>query len=87
MSPRTEAPARPAAPSSRLDRTLWPALLLLAAVCAVFAGTDLDLIVQDWFYDAANARWLVDGHDTFGRLLFYQGPKVVIAAIGLGPVS
>lgn len=86
MSPRPEAPARPAAPPrrSRLDRTLWPALLLLAAVCAVFAGTDLDLIVQDWFYDAANARWLVDGHDAAGRLWFYQGPKVVIAAIGLG---
>lgn len=86
MAPRPEAPARPAPPPrrSRLDRTLWPALLLLAAVCAVFAGTDLDLIVQDWFYDAANARWLVDGHDTAGRLWFYQGPKVVIAAIGLG---
>jgi len=86
MPPCPETPSRPAAlpRPSRLDHTLWPGLFLLGAVCAVFAGTDLDLAVQDRFYDFATARWLMDGHDPVGRLWFYQGPKVVIAAIGLG---
>lgn len=86
MPPSPETPPRPAARPrpSRLDRTLWLALFLLVVVCAVFAGTDLDLAVQDRFYDFAQARWFVDGHDAVGRFWFYQVPKVVIVAIGLG---
>lgn len=79
------APTPPVQPrSSRLDVTLWPALLLLIALFAVFANSDLDLFVQDWFYDFAAGQWIVDGENSLGRLWFYQGPKVVIAAVGFG---
>lgn len=76
-----------------LDRTLWPAVLLLAAVIALFELTGLDLAVQDRFYDFAAQRWIVDAAAPLGRLLFYTGPKVALVipaglavlAFALGP--
>lgn len=81
-SPKTSSRPPPQPSPSRLDRTLWPALFVLAAVFTAFAHTTLDLQVQDHFYDFAAGRWLIDGHDDAGRLWFYQGPKVVIALVG-----
>lgn len=68
-----------------LDRTLWPALLLLAGALALFELTGLDLAVQDRFYDFANRRWLVDAADPLGRLVFYNGPKalIILAAVAV----
>lgn len=86
MPHRPETPSAPSATPrpSRLDRTLWPTLLLLAVLFMIFAGTELDLRVQDRFYDFKAGRWLVDGQDRAGRLWFYQGPKIAIAALGGG---
>ncbi len=61
-----------------LDRTLWPAVLALAASLALFEFTNLDLGLQDHFYDFAAKRWVVDADDPLGRLVFYNGPKAVI---------
>lgn len=75
-----------------LDRTLWPAFLLLAAVLLLFECVDLDLLLQDRFFDFPNRRWLIDPGAPLPRLLFYTGPKAVlilfgilVAALALGP--
>ncbi len=82
LDPALPPPVQPR--YSRLDVTLWPVLFLLVALFAVFAKSDLDLLVQDWFYDFAAGHWVVDGKSSLGRLCFYQGPKAVIAAVGCG---
>jgi membrane-associated PAP2 superfamily phosphatase len=76
------------------DRTLWPAVGLLAAALALFELTGLDLAVQDRFYDFAAHRWAVDADNPLGKLLFYDGPKIAIIfpvaiallVFALGPV-
>ena len=75
-----------------LDRTLWPALAVLAGALAVFEFTGLDLALQDRLYDFTRQRWLVDATDPLGRIIFYNGPKAVIIllavavlALALGP--
>lgn len=60
------------------DRWLWPAVLALAGALALFEFTELDLWLQDHFYDAAAGRWVVDARDPVGRLVFYNGPKALI---------
>lgn len=71
-----------------LDRTLWPALFALAAVLAGFEFTDLDLAVQDRFFDFETRRWAVDAQDPLGRALFYTGPKVaLIIPLGLAVLA
>ena len=65
------------------DRLLGPAILALAGALALFEFTHLDLWLQDFFYDAAARRWVVDAENPLGRLVFYNGPKAVIILIAL----
>lgn len=59
-------------------RTLWITLGLLAAALALFELTDLDLALQDKFYNAGTRRWAIDEKDPVGRLVFYNGPKALV---------
>ncbi|WP_105104290.1 phosphatase PAP2 family protein [Microbulbifer pacificus] len=43
--------------------------------------TSIDLWIQDRFYLSEAARWVIDKHDTFLRLLFYTGPKRVLSVL------
>lgn len=65
------------------DRTLWPAVLLLGATLGVFEYTDLDIALQDYFYDFTRQRWLVDATDPLWRAIFYNGPKYVIILLAV----
>lgn len=65
------------------DRLLWPAVLLLGGVIALFEFTEIDLGLQDYFYDAGARRWVVDAANPLGRLIFYNGPKAVIILIAV----
>ena len=65
------------------DRMLWAAVLLLAGTTALFEFTNLDLALQDHFYDPATQRWAVDEAEPVGRVVFYNGPKVLVGVIAL----
>jgi membrane-associated PAP2 superfamily phosphatase len=68
---------------SFLDRTLWPAFALLVGFFLLFEFTDIDLWVQDWFYDFTAHAWLVDDKAPIPRLFFYDGPKVLIITLAV----
>lgn len=78
-------PSSPAGAAPRWSSARWLglALVLLAAQLTLFELTDLDLAVQDRFFDFAAQRWVVDAREPVGRLVFYDGPKVAIIATGL----
>ena len=59
------------------------ALLLLAGVLALFEWTDLDIAVQDHFYNSLGGTWLIDRKNPVWRMLFYTGPKILIIAFGV----
>lgn len=69
------------------DRTLWPAVLVLAGVLALFELTALDLWVQDRLYRFEEQRWVVDAQNPAGRLVFYDGPKVLIIATAMATLT
>lgn len=64
-----------------LDRTLWPAVILLAAVILLFEITPLDLWLQDHFYNP-RSEWLIDSKEPTLRALFYSGPKRLLYLFG-----
>ena len=80
MSPRSHSDATW---TGRDDRTLWPAIVILAGVIAVFETTNLDLALQDRCFDFATGRWCVDANDPLWRALCYTGPKAVIIGLGV----
>ncbi|HLP24372.1 MAG TPA: phosphatase PAP2 family protein [Acidobacteriota bacterium] len=57
-------------------------MLLLAAAFALFEFTNVDLALQDHFYDFADRRWVVDGNEPVGRAIFYNVPKIGVMVIG-----
>ena len=62
---------------------LWGTVFLLVGSLAVFELTNLDLWLQDFFYNAATHRWLVDEKEPVGRAIFYNGPKVLVWILAL----
>lgn len=64
-------------------RPLWITVGLLAGMLALFEFTDLDLALQDHFFDFESRRWIVDATDPAGRLVFYNGPKALVWIIAL----
>ncbi|WP_221031389.1 phosphatase PAP2 family protein [Actomonas aquatica] len=69
--------------SWNLQRTLWPALVALAGVILLFEFTNLDLWVQDHFFDFATGQWWVDRRAPLPRAFFYNGPKYVIILLAV----
>lgn len=65
-----------------MDRTLIPAIALLALVFGVCETTGIDLWLQDHFYNFATHRWLVDSHAPIPRLVFYSGANTLVRYIG-----
>lgn len=55
----------------------------LVAVVVVFGFSEIDLLLQDHFYDPVTRLWMVDSADQTLRAAFYRGPKVALAAFGL----
>ena len=64
-------------------RPLWITVGLLAGVLALFEFTNLDLALQDHFFNFETRRWLVDEKAPLGRLVFYNGPKALVWVFGL----
>ena len=46
-------------------------------------GLSLDQALQDRFYDFEARRWCVDEKGLLGRVLFYDGPKMLLIAISV----
>lgn len=66
-----------------MDRTPWPAVLLLVGTFVLFECTGIDLWVQDRCYDFAHHAWVVDAKAALPRAVFYTGPKVAIVTLGV----
>ena len=66
-----------------MNRTFWPAILILALGFAIFESTGIDLRVQDCLYNFQTRAWLVDEAAPIPRFLFYTGPKALVWLIGL----
>ncbi|MFQ5527006.1 MAG: phosphatase PAP2 family protein [Thermoanaerobaculia bacterium] len=53
----------------------------LASLLALFQATNLDLRVQDLFFDHATGSWLVDAQAPLARWIFYTGPKYLLIIV------
>jgi membrane-associated PAP2 superfamily phosphatase len=62
-------------PESAMDRTLWPALVLLAGVGVFFQCTGADLAVQDRLYDFETGRWFANRHSWWQEIIFHSATR------------
>jgi membrane-associated PAP2 superfamily phosphatase len=59
------------------------AALLLMIATALFECTDLDLVVQDHFFNFNTGTWIVADDNQLLRGIFYSGSKKLIVALGV----
>lgn len=76
-----------------MDRSWRWTLPLLLVGFGLIELTEIDLWLQDRFYDFGTGRWLVEARDFWPRVLFYSGPKYVLVTgallligLALGPL-
>ncbi len=68
----------------RLKFYLTGGTLLLTAVLLLEYYTDIDILLQNYFYDAANRQWMInpEKHKQLS-LVFYKGLKNILIASGI----
>ncbi len=65
------------------NRHILLAVLLLIVTIVLFQFTNLDLIVENLFYNFQTHKWLVDENNKLLHILFYSGIKKVLIIFGL----
>ncbi len=61
-----------------LNKQLIITSILLIGVIALFQLTNLDIYVQDYFYNFETKTWLLDKNEPILKLFLYDGLKVVL---------
>lgn len=56
-------------------------ILTLVIATLLFEVSDLDLLVQHWFYNVGTQQWLLDKSDPVLRFIFYDGIKDLLLAL------
>lgn len=67
-----------------LAKHLGIGFLVLAAILAIETYTDIDLVIQNYFYDAPNRQWMINPEmHKHLTIFFYSGLKKLIAAAAI----
>ena len=66
-----------------LNRQIVLVSLILAAVILFFGMTDIDIDVQDLFYNYSTHKWILDGSLQPYKFIFYDGIKKFLIAIAV----
>ena len=67
----------------KIHKSLLPAILLLTLSTIFFEWSNVDILVQDYFYSFESKTWLVDQNEPVSRMIFYSGAKKVLGAFGV----
>ena len=54
---------------------------LLIAVIALFQLTELDIFVQNFFYNFETQNWIIDKNEPILKFFFYDGIKILFIAL------
>lgn len=60
------------------SRELLITLFLLLSIIILFAFTNLDIFIQDFFYDVKTHQWLLDRDEPVLKFIFYDGIKKLL---------
>jgi membrane-associated PAP2 superfamily phosphatase len=71
--------------NSRLQLVITLLLMLLSL--AFFQLSTVDLSIQHWLYQDGNHAWLWDKHEQVARLVFYDGPKLLLILFAVSLLS
>ena len=65
-----------------LNKQIVITAILLIAVIALFQFTELDIFVQNFFYNFETKTWIIDKNEPLLRFFLYDGIKVLLIIFG-----
>lgn len=71
----------------RTDRAVLLTIMLLIMTMVLFEFTNLDIIIQDLFYNFESGKWMISRKDPLLKAVFYTGIKKVLIIMGIGAVT
>lgn len=66
------------------SRELLITLFLLLSVIILFAFTNLDIFIQEFFYNANTHQWFLDKNEPVLKFIFYDGIKKLLILFAIG---
>jgi len=69
--------------SSSLNKYLFISILLLITTIIIFQITNLDIVVQDLFFDFKTQQWIIDRDDRVLDFIFYSGIKKLLILVAV----
>jgi len=66
-----------------MNKHIFFTIILLIFSIVFFAYSDVDLIVQDYFYNFETKKWILDSHAQPYRFIFYDGVKKLLIIIAI----
>ncbi len=66
-----------------INRQIFYFLIILIISFIFFELTEIDIFVQDQFYNFSSRKWLIDRADPVLRFIFYTGLKGILIALGI----
>ena len=69
--------------SLSLNKQLLISIVLLIATIIIFQITDLDIVVQDLFFDLMTQQWILDRNDRILDFIFYSGIKKLLILVAV----
>ncbi len=72
---------RPQRSAKLIDYVIVANLIAIAIALLVFQKTNLDLEFQKFWFDSNSQNWLIDKNEPIKKFLFYNLPKILLAAL------
>jgi len=66
-----------------INKQLLINFLLLIVIITFFELTDVDIFIQNFFYDFETKSWLLDKNEAITKLIFYDGIKKILIVFAL----
>jgi hypothetical protein len=63
---------------NKIDLLILIDLILMALSLCLINYSNIDLVIQDYFFDFTQKSWIVDKDEMIKKFIFYQFPKILL---------
>lgn len=68
-------------------KILTVSIIFLIITLYVFEITDIDIYINNFFFNKQTNQWIIPSNNTFYGLIFYRGVKIFLISIGISLLS
>jgi membrane-associated PAP2 superfamily phosphatase len=67
--------------TKKIEALIIVNLLLIVLALVAINFSEIDLVIQNWFFDFEKKTWAIDKNEAISKFIFYQLPKVLFGIL------